>query len=554
VAGSPKDPNAVAGSGRLPIRGVLRSAPVPAGATIDITVRLRAASRDKAKQVYAKRPGAKRVDRATLATLVGASAADARVVESFAHSAGLTVIEVSLPRRSIVLRGTAAVMQKAFGVTLQSVETSSGTYRERTGEVHVPPALAAIVTGVFGLDDRPQAKPHFRRQAKAVAGSLSPPAVGKAYQFPPAPMGQGQSIGLIELGGGYRAADLATYFKQLGVTAPTVIPVGVDGATNAPTGSADGPDAEVVLDIEVSGSLAPQATIVVYFAPNTDRGFLDAVTTAVHDTTHAPTVLSISWGGAESTWTAQATQALDEAIAEAVAVGIPVCVACGDDGATDGQTDGALHVDFPASSPHAIACGGTRLTISGTTATDVTWNDLAANEGATGGGFSALFAAPAWQSAAIKPFNQTGRGVPDVSGDADPETGYTVLVDGTSTVLGGTSAVAPLWAALFARCQQASAQQPTDLAALLYGAESTGFRDVTQGGNGGYNAGPGWDPCTGLGVPIGSALLTAVWGNGAAPARKKAAKKKAAKKKAAAKTRKPVRRRAPTKNKNRRRR
>ncbi|HWZ59529.1 MAG TPA: S53 family peptidase, partial [Gemmatimonadaceae bacterium] len=400
----------------------------------------------------------------------------------------------------------------------------------------------------FGLDDRPQAKPHFRRHPKAATGTaaqtvtvaLSPLAVGRAYQFPALATGKGQSIGLIELGGGYRPADLAAYFKQLGVTAPAVVPVGVDGATNAPTGTIDGPDGEVVLDIEVAGALAPAATIVVYFAPNTDRGFLDAVTTAVHDTTHAPTVISISWGGAEPTWTGQAMQALDEALAEAVAVGIPVCVASGDEGATDGQADGALHVDFPASSPNAIACGGTRLTLNGTTPTDVTWDDLASNGGATGGGFSSVFSAPAWQAGAIKGYKQTMRGVPDVSGDADPETGYNVLIDGSSAVLGGTSAVAPLWAALFARCQQSSGLQPTDLGARLYGAGATGFRDVTQGGNGGYTAGPGWDPCTGLGVPIGSALLTGVWGNGTKPttkptgkpvAKKPVAKKPVAKKK-----------------------
>jgi kumamolisin len=531
MARSPKDQQAVPGSARTPMRGVLHSSPVPAGATVDVTVRLRPASEAKAKQVYAKRSGRgasprKRVDRDALAALVGASPRDARAVESFAHEAGLTVVEVSLPRRSIVLSGTAAAMQTAFGVTLQSVETAAGTFRQRTGEVQVPSALSGIVTGVFGLDDRPQAKPHFRRRPQATVAGLSPLAVGKAYEFPTAATGKGQSIGLIELGGGYRAADLATYFQRQGVTAPSVVPVGVDGATNAPTGTVDGPDGEVVLDIEITGSLAPQATIVVYFAPNTDRGFLDAVTTAVHDTTHAPTVISISWGGAEPTWTAQAIQALDEAMAEAVAAGIPVCVACGDDGATDGQSDGQLHVDFPASSPNAIACGGTRLTINGATATDVTWNDLATNSGATGGGFSAVFTAPAWQSAAIKPYKQTARGLPDVSGDADPDTGYSVLIDGTSTVLGGTSAVAPLWAALIARCQQSSGQQLTDLGARLYGAEAAGFRDVTQGGNGGYTAGPGWDPCTGLGVPIGTALLPAVWGGGSSAEKKKKAKGK----------------------------
>jgi kumamolisin len=375
-----------------------------------------------------------------------------------------------------------------------------------------------VITGVFGLDNRQQARTHFRlrrQQAAPPSVSFSAPNLGGVYAFPSGATGAGQCIALIELGGGYQPSDLQQYFSGLSIPVPTVVPIGVDGGQNSPTGDANGPDGEVMLDIEVSGALAPAATIAVYFAPNTDQGFLDAVTTAVHDTTHGPTVISISWGGPESTWTAQAQRAMDEAFAEAVALGLAVCVASGDNGATDGVTDGALHVDFPASSPNAIGCGGTRLTVTNGTPVESVWNDLTKNEGATGGGFSTTFPTPSWQSKATASFKQMGRGVPDVSADADPETGYNVVVDGSSFVLGGTSAVAPLWAALIACCQQASGQHLTDLALRLYSANG-GFRAITQGGNGGYNAGSGWDPCTGLGVPVGSTLLTAVWGTGTA--------------------------------------
>jgi kumamolisin len=508
----------IPGSNRPPIPGAQNPQPLSPSEIVTVTVRLRPASPEKAARIYEpqgpRRRSAKPLSRESLAALVSASPDDARVVEQFAHDSGLTVAEVSLPRRTIVLRGPAAAMQKAFGVTLQRVTTPEGTFRQRTGSVTVPGSLTDIVTGVFGLDDRPQARTQFRvrrRPAASPAVSFSAPTLGGVYAFPSGATGTGQTIGLIELGGGYQASDLQTYFSGLSLTVPTVVPIGVDGASNAPTGDADGPDGEVMLDIEVSGALANGATIAVYFAPNTDQGFLDAITTAVHDTTHAPTVISISWGGPESTWTAQAQTAMDEACAEAVALGIAVCVAAGDNGATDGVSDGSLHVDFPASSPNAIGCGGTSLQVTNGTPDETVWNDLSANEGATGGGFSVTFPTPSWQTAAVAPFKQTGRGVPDVSADADPETGYNVVVDGSSFVLGGTSAVAPLWAALIACCQQASGQKLTDLVSRLYTAK-TGFRDITQGGNGGYNATTGWDPCSGIGVPVGSALLTAVWG------------------------------------------
>jgi kumamolisin len=285
----------------------------------------------------------------------------------------------------------------------------------------------------------------------------------------------------------------------------------VDHVSNSPTGDADGPDGEVMLDIEVVGSIAPGARIAVYFAPNTDAGFLDAITTAVHDTTNKPSVISISWGGAESTWTPQSMTAMDEAFQAAAAVGITVCVAAGDNGSSDGVNDGADHVDFPASSPFALACGGTSLVASSSgISSETVWND-GASGGATGGGISSFFALPSWQQglSALKTGGKsvalTMRGVPDVSGDADPDTGYEVRVDGSDTVIGGTSAVAPLWAALLARINSTAGKPAGYINPQLYRSPKD-LRDITQGNNGDFAAQPGWDACTGLGSPNGGLL------------------------------------------------
>jgi kumamolisin len=254
----------------------------------------------------------------------------------------------------------------------------------------------------------------------------------------------------------------------------------------------------------------------VYFAPNTDAGFLDAVSEAAH-ASPAPIAISISWGQSEDQWTAQARTAMDEAFADAAALGITVTAAAGDNGSSDGATSG-VHADFPASSPHVLACGGTSLTAdpsAGTVTAETVWNN-GSSGGATGGGVSDTYPLPSWQQHAgvpDRPGGGAGRGVPDVAGDADPATGYQVLVDGTQAVYGGTSAVAPLWAALVARLAQATGTRFGLLNALLYqgvsaGEPAVGFRDIVDGSNGAYAAGPGWDACTGLGSPDGVALLT----------------------------------------------
>jgi kumamolisin len=212
--------------------------------------------------------------------------------------------------------------------------------------------------------------------------------------------------------------------------------------------------------------------------------------------------------------------ALDQTIADGAALGVTVTVAAGDNGSSDGVSDGSPHTDFPASSPHALACGGTSLhgdPATGAISAETVWND-GAGGGATGGGVSGTFALPSWQASAGVPANPAGapgRGVPDVAGNADPATGYQVLIDGQPSVIGGTSAVAPLWAALIARVAQSLGKsfgliQQQLYAGVLAGKPTPGLRDITGGTNGAYSAGPGWDACTGLGVPDGAALLTSL--------------------------------------------
>jgi kumamolisin len=442
-----------------------------------------------------------------------ASPDDIAAVKHFATVYGLSAVADYPARCTIRLAGTVAQFNAAFDVDLLHCTFPGGTFRGRQGTIKVPESLSGIVNGVFGLDDRPAARPQFRRRAAAPAAdtSFTPPQVAQLYDFP-AGAGAGQCVGIVELGGGEVAADLATYFAGIGISpAPTVTAVSVDDAENQPVGDPDSADGEVMLDIEVVGAIAPQAAVAVYFAPNTTAGFLDAITTAIHDTTNKPSVISISWGGPESTWTQQDFTEFDSAFQAAVAMGITICVASGDNGSSDGVDDGADHVDFPASSPHVLACGGTSIQVSGTAiAEETVWND-GAEGGAGGGGVSNFFALPTWQEG-LQTMSTGGgtapltmRGVPDVSGDADPETGYQVRVDGTDTVVGGTSAVAPLWAALIARINAATGTPAGFVNPALYGAPAA-FNDITKGDNGDFQAGPGWDACTGLGSPDGTAI------------------------------------------------
>jgi len=455
----------------------------------------------------------------------GAGSADLASLRRFAAEFGLQVVSEHVGRRAVVLSGTVAAFSRAFEVELNRYQHPAGSFRCRTGALTIPAELAAVIEGVFGLDNRPQAKPHFRiRRAAAGTAAFAPPLVAQAYDFPTQQDGSGQTIAILELGGGYHPSDLDAFFTGLRLATPAVTAVSVDGAKNAPSGDPSSADGEVELDIEVAGAVAPKARIGVYFAPNTDRGFLDALTTAIHDTTLRPGVISISWGGPENTWTQAAMQSFDAACQDAATMGITILAASGDNGATDGDPNGKLTVDFPASSPHVTGCGGTKLVASGASIqTETAWNELTTNEGATGGGVSQAFGLPDWQQRAgvpAAPTGKAGRGVPDVAGDADPASGYNVVVDGSATVIGGTSAVAPLWAGLIALVNQRLSQPAGFLNPQLYSpAFTAAFHDITLGSNGGYNAGAGWDPCTGLGSPDGAKLLAAFGGGALLTAR-----------------------------------
>ncbi|SEC53112.1 S53 family peptidase [Terriglobus roseus] len=475
-----------------------------------------------AKPIPASAVAGKHLTRAQFKAAHGAAPAAVKAVTAFAKAYGLTP-KSDPARRTIQLTGTVADMQKAFGIALHQHTDGETTFRIREGQITLPQSLLQHVQAVLGLDDRPQASPHFRvARPRAVSSSFTPPQLAKLYSFPAGASAAGQTIALIELGGGYRTADITAYFKSIGVAAPKVVAVPVDGGKNSPS-TADGADGEVMLDIEVAAAVAPGANIAVYFAPNTDQGFVDAITTATHDTTNKPTVISVSWGGPESSWTAQARNALDTACKAAAALGITVTVAAGDNGSADGVSDGANHVDFPASSPNVLACGGTKLVAANNAITsEVVWNETANNEGATGGGISTAFPQPAWQAGIAA--TRKGRGVPDVSGDADPTTGYQIRVDGQTMVIGGTSAVAPLWAGLIAVCNARNKSAAGLIQPKIYAAKGAkAFRDITQGNNGAYKAGAGWDACTGLGSPIGTAIAALL----ASGANKKSAKKSA---------------------------
>jgi kumamolisin len=527
---APKKQIPLAGTERVPLEGAREIGPANPTETVDVTIRLRSRAGKKpiVNAAELTKPIEKRalLSRKEFEQRHSADPDSIARVESFARQHKLLVKEESPARRTVILSGSVAAMNEAFGVELKEYEHPGGRYRGRTGTIHLPPELQDVVEGVFGLDNRPQAKPHFRRRqgrggvrAAAVSLSYTPIQVAALYNFPTGVDGAGECIALIELGGGYNPTDLSNYWSQLKLPeTPTVSAVSVGNGSNNPTGDPNGPDGEVMLDIEVSGSIAPAAKIVVYFAENTDAGFLNAITTAVHDSTNNPSVVSISWGGPESSWTQQAMTSMDEAFQSAAAMGVSICVAAGDDGSTDGVTDGLNHVDFPASSPNVLACGGTELVASGNAITSETvWNELANNEGATGGGISDFFPLPSWQSAAgvppsANPNHHVGRGVPDVAGDADPTTGYVTLVDGNPDVIGGTSAVAPLWAGLIALINQSIGKPAGFINPLLYQDASTAadFNDITSGNNGAYSAGPGWDACTGLGSPIGIRVATAL--------------------------------------------
>ncbi|MFC0155870.1 protease pro-enzyme activation domain-containing protein [Xanthomonas dyei] len=444
-----------------------------------------------------------------------ASQADLQAVAQFATRYGLTVERAHADSGNVILEGTVQQCEAAFQVSLREYVRGASRYRGRTGPVSIPQALAGIVTAVLGLDARPQAQtlpatptpspapmpapPAAEGQAPVM--HYTPPQLAQLYGFPEHD-GHGQCIGIIVLGGGYARAQMENYFAQLRLPMPTLVDVLLPGAQNVVSAGTENADIEAQMDIQIAGAIAPGAKVVMYFAPNTDNDFLEAINAAIHDAEHAPGVIGISWGFTEAQWTPQSRQAYDCAFRAAALLGVTVCIAAGDDGASDGQP--GLNVCFPASSPFVLACGGTRLHVSADSVDEQGWSN-------GGGGQSEVFARPAWQQDLVltdehhRPQPLQMRGVPDVSANADAQTGYYLHINGQPAVMGGTSAAVPLWAALLARIYGANRMQPRFVVPRLYG-QPDAFRDIVAGDNGAFRASTGWDANTGLGVPDGARL------------------------------------------------
>ena len=535
----PSDYRRIEGSERRPARDAHLAGPADPNETLSVTIRLRrrpGSPEPPDMDYWAKTPPGKRhyLSRDEAAAQYGASQEDLDKVAGFAQSQGLKVVETSIARRSVVVSGSVTQMEKAFAVTLGRYESPTESYRGREDHIYIPVDLADIVEGVFGLDNRRMA-----RRAKAPAGAayLTPPQVAQLYNFPTTSTGTGQTIGLLEFGGGYvidkktgRPTDIDAFMSGLGLTTPTITPVTVDTGTNSPTSS---DDQEVVLDIDVAASVAPGAAIAVYFAPWSEKGWVDAVTRAIYPNTGdpAPTVISVSWGWPELekfgnlSWTQQAIDSVSKTFREAADQGIALFAASGDCGSDDAAGDGKAHADYPGSDPWVTCCGGTIITnVKGTSFTEGTWND---DTGATGGGISDVFDVPSWQAGIGLPKSANdgkheGRGVPDVSGNASPYSGYNLQVDGNS-IKGecGTSAVGPLYAALVARINDHIGDRVGYLNPTLYSLAGTNvLRDINDGAKNKWSGGPsntpsytcgaGWDACTGLGVVDGTNLQTAL--------------------------------------------
>lgn len=487
-----------------------RVGPAPAGEIIKVTLILRR-RQPAATPLY---KAGQHLSYHTLSQSFGANPDDIEAVEQFAADHHFTISGLNPSARSIAITGPLKDLAAAFGADVELRRIGPRVTRTRTGDLKIPELLAGRVEAVLGFDQRPVAKPHHVfRPRTAQSTSYTPKQVAELYNFPSG-TGTGQTIALIELGGGFASTDLKNYWKQIGVGSVAVTAVSVDGAQNSPVGDPDSADGEVVLDIEVAGGVAPAAKIAVYFADNTDQGFLDAINAAIHDQVRKPSVISISWGGAESSWTPQAMNAFNSSFHDAALLGISTCCASGDNGSDDGVGDGSPHVDFPASSPWVLACGGTNLqSAAGKITSETVWND-GSNGGATGGGFSRHFSRPWYQAYTNLPIKGgttplMGRGVPDVAGVADPDTGYTILVDGLEGVIGGTSAVAPLWAGLIALLNESLGKNIGFFHWDLYDVLKAhgGLNDITSGDNGAYIAAKGWDACTGHGSPNGEATL-----------------------------------------------
>lgn len=377
--------------------------------------------------------------------------------------------------RSVVLRATLESSVRAFAASVAVFEDSNGfRFRHRDGSIHAPAGIAHSLYGIFGLHQWPRS--HRLGPLQRHVTPLPAAAVAERYRFPDA-LGRGQVIGILQLRGEFREDDFVQCMQAQSVS--TSLPQ-VKRVDNADTAHAveTVKDLEAALDVQIAASLAPGARIVLYQAPDDERGVLDGLRTAIFDEENRPSVISISYGWPEPLWTPAALDILGELFAAAASLGITVFCSSGDNGA-ELELDGSPHVVAPASVPFAHACGATQIQDGG----EIAWER-------SGGGFSEHFETPPWQDGARNAATalgvNAGRGVPDLTGQESP--GYLVYLNGTELAAGGTSAVAPMWSALAARLNERLGKRIGFFAPLLYRARTD------------------WNPHTGLGPPDGTAL------------------------------------------------
>jgi kumamolisin len=451
-----------------------------------------------------------------------AKQADIDDVVNFVKQSNLTVIEASLAAATVKVSGSVANFNAAFNITLDIVQMTNYKFVGYNGILMIPASLDGVIEYVLGLHNPIKLK-HLAIPAASISAAetaLTPIQVAAAYNFPTND-GYGACVGIIEYGGGYTTQNLTSTFSQLGYANPTIVDVLVDGGTNNPGDSNGAP--EVMLDIYCCGGVVPKAKLAIYFgygggdsSPVPGSNWYDPINTAIHDTTNSPSVLSISWGAGElSYWTPTTISATDAILAQAVTMGVTVCVSSGDNGSTWGGTE--EEVLYPASSRYVLGVGGTTLQLSGNSrSSEVAWSD-------SGGGISAYQAIQSWQSGLTTKAYPSGtvssltvRGVPDISANADPNTGYQFYwgTGNTYSQYGGTSAAAPLIAGMIARINQLTGKR-IGYANTLFYANPSAFYDITSGENAavistGYSATSGWDAVTGLGVPNGSNIFRLV--------------------------------------------
>jgi kumamolisin len=472
----------------------------------------------------------------------GASDEDLALVKRFARENGFRVIDESKARRCVVLSGSIRKLSATFQVSMMNYMHAGHTYRSHTDAIQIPSHLERAVDAVLGFDDRPLMNHHAFLLRQHAVQHIDPSKVMNTYHFPADANGKEQSIAIIELGGGFYKKDINDYFRALRLQVPKIKVIEILGQRNNPAPheaiekllkmmgisnihrdantNANQSDLvraswtiESTLDIQLTGAFANAAAISVFFAPNNAQGKYHALTSALMNST---TLISCSWGAVEEDLPLDFVDVMNDVFLDAALLGTTVCFSSGDHG-DDPAKNGKPRAHFPATSPYVLACGGTHWGIQRKKFSEVVWNETFPTYAVkSGGGISSIFKSPHWQSSArIKlKTHKNGRGIPDVAGKADIERGYSMQVAGYNITMGGTSAVAPMWAGLIARMNEKLGCRVGYLTPLLYQKifHQT-CTDITKGNNGKhYKAGPGWDACTGWGTPNGKRLLAALKG------------------------------------------